>query len=140
MKDQNAVLAGLTCYAMARDETTRVFNPAIPDEPGTIHALRPTLTDRKLLNAHFIEDTGDYRAAICGAKVKVVLPLTFKSEEEDACPECVEELASGAPEPTISYSPLFHAPGGDSWWQKGGLKNPNYRERREHERRRKTGS
>ncbi|QSZ47215.1 hypothetical protein AYX22_01490 [Arthrobacter sp. D5-1] len=32
-----------------------------------------------------------YRAALCGAKVKVIMPNSFKSEEEGVCRDCVNE-------------------------------------------------
>lgn len=140
MKDKSQVLAGLTNYSNSRDPITRLMVPAIPNDPGIIHALRPTVSPRPILEPHFIEHTEDYRAAICGAQIKVVLPLSFKPDEDGACPECAEELRHNAPiaatDPGGSM-PIFEKPGGDDWWSRGGLKHPGYARRREAERARR---
>ncbi|WP_284985476.1 hypothetical protein [Arthrobacter sp. fls2-241-R2A-172] len=44
-----------------------------------------------MLGPSFLEDTYNYRAALCGAKVKVVMPNSFKPAETGACKDCVEE-------------------------------------------------
>lgn len=140
MKDKSQVLAGLTKYGMTRDPITRLMVPAIPDDPGVIHALRPTVSTRPILEPHFIEHTEEYRAAICGAQIKVVLPLSFKPGEDGACRECTAELRSNVPltatDPGGSM-PIFEKPGGDDWWSQGALKNPGYARRREAERARR---
>lgn len=134
MKDRAPYLAGLTHFTMERDKTTRLLTPAVPHEPGTIHAVTGSDSERQRTEPHIIEDTGAYMAALCGALVKVVLPVTFKPSEDGACPECVEELS---PETRKSYGPMS---GGGSWWTHGGLNNPGYRQRRQAERQQTTGT
>ncbi|MFK0002552.1 hypothetical protein [Paenarthrobacter sp. NPDC090522] len=134
-----APLAGLTSYGMTRDETSGSWVPRIYDEPGIIHAVHPTPTEPQMANPYFIEETQNYRAAVCGALVKVVMPSTFKPAEEGACPECIEDLAAAVPPQMAARTPTFLPPAGDSWYSHGALKNPNYSRRREAERKRRQG-
>ncbi|MBD1541036.1 hypothetical protein G9E11_01945 [Arthrobacter sp. IA7] len=83
--------AGLTSWSMPFDRQAGARTPQVPDEPGTIHAVRPTQSELRLREPYFIEDTYNYRAALCGAKVKIIMPNTFKADEEEACPYCIEE-------------------------------------------------
>lgn len=83
--------AGLTRWAMPFDREAGARAPQVPEEPGVVHAVRPVARELGIREPYFIEDTGDYRAALCGAKVKVIMPNTFKTEEEDACADCIAE-------------------------------------------------
>lgn len=83
--------AGLTRWAMPFDRSAGARSPQVPDEPGTVHAVRPVRRELGIREPYFIEDTGDYRAALCGAKVKVIMPNTFKSDEDGACEDCIAE-------------------------------------------------
>lgn len=106
--------AALADYAEGRDPVTRRWNPALPDEPGTIHALRPVGQELFIREPHFIEHTEDYRAAVCGALVKVIMPVSFKAAEEGACRECAQEMAAPAVHARADlYSHLLDR--GDKW-------------------------
>ena len=85
--------AGLTRWAMPFDRIAGARAPQVPEDHGVIHAVRPTRSELALKEPYFIEDTGDYRAAICGARVKVIMPNSFKPSEEDACPDCIADAA-----------------------------------------------
>jgi hypothetical protein len=127
-------LVGLTRYSLARDQETRIWHPVIDDDPGTIHAIRPTTTEPALTDPYFIEHTQDYRAAICGALIKVILPLSFKTTEAGACTECIEEIQQPSkPDPWLR-DPFFTATFGESWSHDGSYKNPGWVRRRADER------
>ncbi|MFC8037840.1 hypothetical protein ACFUOZ_00610 [Paenarthrobacter sp. NPDC057355] len=130
-------LAGLTSYGMTRDEAAGKWVPCNYDEPGVIHAVRPAAAEPKMKNPYFIEETQDYRAALCGALVKVIMPNTFKPCEDGACPECIEELEVAEVREVLVTGPQFTSPLGDSWYSHGNLKNPAYKRRREAEREQK---
>lgn len=127
-------LVGLTAYALARDAVSRKWHPVIPDDPGIIHAIRPTITEPTITEPYFIEDTQHYRAGLCGALVKVVVPLSFKPTETGACPECLEELANPAVQDGWLRNPFGASMTGDRWWSTGSYKNPGWVKRRERER------
>ncbi|MDQ0679069.1 hypothetical protein QFZ30_002451 [Arthrobacter pascens] len=83
--------AGLTKWAMPFDRSAGARAPQVPDDPGPIHAVRPLRTELGIREPYFIEDTYNYRAALCGAKVKIIMPNTFKPEEDKACAYCIAE-------------------------------------------------
>jgi hypothetical protein len=98
MTDNETVLAGLTSYGMTRDLSTGAWIPSIYDNPGKIHAVRPMAFEPALASMrdpYFIEETYNYRQSVCGITVKVILPLSFKPAEDNACPKCAEQLATG---------------------------------------------
>lgn len=98
MTDNETVLASLTSYGMTRDESAGTWIPRIYDDPGQIHAIRPMIHESALAqmkDPYFIEETGNYRQSVCGVTVKVILPLSFKPTEDNACPKCAEQLATG---------------------------------------------
>jgi hypothetical protein len=86
--------AGLTKWAYPFDRSAGARSPQVPDDPGPIHAVRPTARELKLREPYFIEDTYNYRAALCGAKVKIIMPNTFKPDEDGACPRCMAESSN----------------------------------------------
>lgn len=134
MTTRRGPIVGLTRYSLARDQATRIWHPIIADDPGTIHAVRPATTEPSLTAPYFIEDTGDYRAAICGAQIKVILPLTFKATEPGVCPECIEEINEPSTPVPWLHNPFRTATVGESWTQHGGFKHPGWMRRRAEER------
>lgn len=96
--------------------------------------MRPTRTEPTLTDPYFIEHTGDYRAAICGAQIKVILPLSFKTTEPGVCPECIEEINDHSGPATRLRNPFKVAIVGESWWHDGGFRNPGWMRRRAEER------
>lgn len=128
------LMVGLTAYSLARDPISRCWYPVIPDDPGVIHAIRPAAAEPWLTDPYFIEDTNDYRAGICGALVKVVVPLSFKPKEAGACPECLEEIAHPSKPPQWLGNPFQTSMTGDTWWGNGSYKHPGWQRRRREER------
>lgn len=84
-------LAGLTGWVEVFDRQAGAWTPMVPDDPGIIHAVRPRPREPQLHEPSFLEDTYMYRAALCGAKVKVIMPNTFKPNEDGACQDCAKE-------------------------------------------------
>jgi hypothetical protein len=106
---------------MPFDRTAGARVPTAPDDPGVIHAVRPRRTELGMREPSFLEDTYMYRAALCGAKVKVIMPNTFKADEEGACQECAQQdLAPKLIRPGTPPQKMFST--GDSWnpraWRK----------------------
>lgn len=96
MTDNETVLASLTSYGMTRDDSAGTWIPRIYDDPGKIHAVRPMIHESawaQMTAPYFIEETYNYRQSVCGTTVKVILPLSFKPNEDNACPKCIERLA-----------------------------------------------
>lgn len=113
--EPNAVpLAGLTGWIEVRDRAAGAKTPAVPDDPGIIHAVRPRRTEIGMREPSFIEDTYMYRVALCGAKVKVIMPNTFKADEEGACQKCAKkDPAPSLVRPGTPASKMFTM--GDIW-------------------------
>lgn len=84
--------AGLTKWDMPRDRAAGARAPRLPEDPGIVHAVRPVRSELGIREPYFIEDTYDYRAALCGAKVKIIMPSSFKADEDEACPDCIKAL------------------------------------------------
>lgn len=111
--------AGLTKWAMPFDRAAGARAPQIPDDPGPIHAVRPLESEFGIREPYFIEETYNYRAALCGAKVKVIMPNTFKIEEHGACADCIAESLR----PTLK-PPLMRPGGGSSAYIHGDRWSP----------------
>lgn len=79
-------------YSNERD-ADGYWEPRLLEEPGRVHARweRPPALD-------FIEYWNGL-AAICGRRVRVLLPMPFDSNGADACPECARILAARAADP-----------------------------------------
>lgn len=72
--------------------------PALPREPGPVHATATLATQRQgergtpgFLSVASTEPT------VCGAGVRVLLPVPFNPEDPDACPECAAGVRHRAP-------------------------------------------
>ena len=98
--------AGLTRWETPRDLQAGARAPQVPDDPGPIHAVRPTTRELTMRGPSFLEDTYNYRAALCGARVKVVMPNSFKPTETGACQDCADEASKPVP------SKFLHPKGG----------------------------
>ena len=84
--------AGLTNYVIARDPVTGHKTPRLQDNPGQVHAVVNNTRRPAMQEPFFVEETWDYRAALCGQLIRVVMPLSFKSTEENVCRRCVAKL------------------------------------------------
>lgn len=93
--------AALTKWAMPLDMAAGARAPQVPEDPGVVHAVRPVRRELELREPYFIEDTYNYRAALCGAKVKVIMPNTFKNEEPEACLDCISESRNPTRKPLM---------------------------------------
>jgi hypothetical protein len=61
----------------------------LPAEPGLVHAVQVSRADRGLRRPQFFTSPLTYKTALCGAAVKVELPMEFDPGDEDSCPQCV---------------------------------------------------
>lgn len=86
------MLAGLGRYDRRRDPVDHVLDPCLPAEPGRAHAVLRRFKPRE---PEFYETPSYYLTALCGAAVKVVLPLTFDPGDPDACQSCASHMHNG---------------------------------------------
>lgn len=107
--------AGLTRWVMPFDRDAGARAPAVPDDPGPIHAVRPVARELSLREPSFLEETYMYRAALCGAKVKVIMPNSFKPAEAGACAACIAETRKPPPKTLMRPGGGFFSTFGDPW-------------------------
>ena len=73
---------------------TRVFVHAVllndPARPWTRHKARRF---RSLHEPEHIEYASEAPDAVCGRRVRLVYPMSFDDEEDDACPDCLKLIA-----------------------------------------------
>jgi hypothetical protein len=60
-----------------------------PADPGPVHAVQVSQVDRGLRRPAVFTSPLSYKTALCGAVVKVELPMEFDPGDEDSCPRCV---------------------------------------------------
>ncbi len=84
--------AGLTNYVIAKDPITGLKAPRLKDNPGQVHAVYNDARRPAMQAPFFVEETWDYRAAVCGELIRVIMPLSFKATEENVCQRCVEKM------------------------------------------------
>lgn len=84
--------AGLTNYVIAKDRVTGHKTPRLRDNPGQVHAVVNNTRRPAMQEPFFVEETWDYRAALCGQLIRVVMPLSFKPTEENVCRRCVAKM------------------------------------------------
>jgi hypothetical protein len=92
-------LAALRHFDIPKDPYTRLHTPSLPLRMGIVHALNPLPTETGISQPWYIEDPMDYRAALCGARVKVVLPIPLTTKDPDGCWECQRILQTNPPPP-----------------------------------------
>ena len=81
--------SGLSRFDEKRDPDDHQIDPVLPDEFGPVHAVQVSRVDRGLLQPEFLTSPLAYKTALCGAVVKVELPMEFDPGDEDSCPRCV---------------------------------------------------
>lgn len=74
---ERQLIAGLDRFDKKRDNGHGIAYPTLPLNIGKVHAIQDFRWYRV-----------EYRLALCGAKVKVVLPKTFDPGDPDVCPGC----------------------------------------------------
>lgn len=89
--------AALTRFDMPKDPRTRLRTPGLPAQIGLVHALNPLPEETRIHEPWYIEDPHDYRAALCGARVKVILPVPYQGGDPDACWDCERVLRENPP-------------------------------------------
>jgi hypothetical protein len=85
------VWAALERYELKRDWASHELRHVLPVETGVVHAFGTRDTANR--DPEFFHADGPF--AICGQHVKVRLPVSFPSDDEEACPRCVELVAQG---------------------------------------------
>lgn len=86
--------AGLSNYVVTKDPLTGHKAPRLKDNPGQVHAVYNDARRPAMQAPFFVEDTWDYRAAVCGKLIRVIMPLSFKETEENVCQKCVAKMAT----------------------------------------------
>lgn len=87
-------------YAIREDK--RGTYPEVPEDIGPVHALlfdppgvqprrkhRPEWLDRPKFHEPFFLEGWFPEEAACGRRVRLVFPVPFDTNEDDACPECL---------------------------------------------------
>lgn len=90
------IMSALKRFSMQRDPQTKLFKPTLPEHFQDVHAIAdPSMTKRTNKSArdpYFMEGWEGFGIALCGAKVKVVLPMEFSPEDPKACRKCTDGL------------------------------------------------
>jgi hypothetical protein len=92
-------LAALSRFDIPKDPRTRLHTPALPLQMGIVHALNSLPAEIGIRQPWYIEDPMDYRAALCGARIKVILPIPLTTKDPDGCWECQRLLRTNPPPP-----------------------------------------
>ncbi len=74
--------------------------PDMPDEPVPVHALlfdpdelryrRRHWLDNPTHEVMYLESGYESEEAACGRQMRVVFPMSFDTDEDDACPQCLD--------------------------------------------------
>ena len=86
--------AALTRFDKLKDPETRIHTPTLPDDPGVVHIVRATQREVAEHDPWFIEDPEQYRAALCGSRVKVILAMPLQGNDPQGCWDCRRLLKS----------------------------------------------
>lgn len=91
----------LTRFELERDKNNHAWYPGLPAAPGIAHSYRPWGLEAAPANEPlFLDSPHEYRRALCGKKVKVILGNGFRLDDPEACQSCVamthQEIETGA--------------------------------------------
>lgn len=89
-------------YEMRRTAPGQDREPAIPDEPGEVHAVtprHPRLGGKAVTTVEFLEGFASGRTALCGRTVRILMPARFDNEDPDSCARCAEHYEAGTHAP-----------------------------------------
>ncbi len=81
--------SGLSRFDEKRDPVDHGIDLVLPADPGPVHAVQVSRVDRGSRHPDFFTSPLTYKTALCGAVVKVELPMEFDPGDEDSCPKCV---------------------------------------------------
>jgi hypothetical protein len=84
------LIAGLDRFDKQRPGGRGVPQPVLPLNIGKVHAIKDFLFQPAEIyrEPQFCEHPMEYKKALCGAVVKVVLPKVFDPGDPDVCPTC----------------------------------------------------
>lgn len=87
---------------MRRDPGDHVLERALPEKPSVAHAVNVTWHRRSLNQPQFL-DRFSVKEALCGKRVRVLLPLPFRPLPDDAdqCARCRARLMAGETLPPL---------------------------------------
>jgi hypothetical protein len=92
-------LAAHRHFDIPKDPHTRLHTPALPLRMGIVHAINPLPTETGISQPWYIEDPLDYRVALCGARIKVILSIALGIKDPDGCWGCQRILRTTPPPP-----------------------------------------
>ncbi|MBE0009585.1 MULTISPECIES: hypothetical protein [unclassified Arthrobacter] len=92
MKNPGLHLAALKHFKKRKEPGCVGWQVTLPEKPGTVHCVRKNRRTGNISDAIYLEDPLDYEYALCGEKVKVILPTAFANAGEDECSRCEELL------------------------------------------------
>lgn len=91
------IMSALKRFTMQRDPQTKLFKPTLPEHFQDVHAIAdPSMakrTNKSARDPYFMEGWEGFGVALCGTKVKVVLPVEFSARDPKACSKCIDGLA-----------------------------------------------
>lgn len=88
MKRGGPHLAALTTFSKVKEPGLRGWQVTLPERVGVVHAVRSYESIEPMMSPLFLEFPPDYQRALCGAKVKVILPTSFATAGDAACAHC----------------------------------------------------
>lgn len=94
--------AALTRFEKPKDPITHIHTPILPEDPGIVHIVRATVREVAQHDPWFIEDPEQYRAGLCGARVKVILAMPLRSDDPEGCWDC-RRLLDAVPRGGVDY-------------------------------------
>ena len=90
------IMSALKRFKLERDPVTRKWHPRLPADFQTVHAVADVSSiqrsPERAKDPYFLEGPNEYKPALCGAKVKVVLAIPFNGGEPRACNPCAQIL------------------------------------------------
>lgn len=91
------IMSALKRFNLERDPNTKLLHPVLPKGFQVVHAIGDvSMRGRSADGAkdpYFLEGWDGFDFAMCGAKVKVVLPTRFNVGDKQACKKCVQAYA-----------------------------------------------
>ncbi|MFB0840183.1 MULTISPECIES: hypothetical protein [unclassified Arthrobacter] len=98
---ERQLIAGLDRFDKTRDNGHGIAYPTLPVNIGKVHAISDFRWHRTGIytEPQFCDAPWEYKLALCGAKVKVVLPKVFDPGDPDVCPGCAAEGYKGPTKP-----------------------------------------
>jgi hypothetical protein len=87
----DGVHAAYVRFGLQRSEDHRV-DPVLPEDPGVVHAYQELLSFRVKPGHPRFSAQHEHWQALCGNRVKVLLPQRFETTDPSSCDACVQRL------------------------------------------------